>query len=493
MNMDRTDQLIQIAIALTGTQDISVLLDRILMEAMDITHCDGGTVYILENQQLVFHNMVTRSRGIHLIRDGRDMLLPPVPMTKTHVCACSALEHKLINIPDVYEAGDYNFTGTRNYDQMNHYRTQSMLVVPMEDEKQRTIGVLQLINAMDESGAVIPFSQTYEKLFLAMGSLAAVSLRNTLLQEAVLNIMHSFVGVMVDAIDARSPYNANHTRSMVRYAEKFLQWLDADDHGFRIAPEYHDAFLMSVWLHDIGKLIIPLHIMDKPTRLGAHRESLMYRIEVARLMERLKAYENVQTAEGIPTMTREELEKASALILQADDAPYLDDGQMAALQALCDKKVLDAQGQAIPLLDDYAREALHIRKGSLTEWERQEMERHVVYTRRLLSHMQFSDVYTAVPAWAGAHHELLNGTGYPDHLRDEQIPKEVRLLTILDIYDALTAEDRPYKPALSPQQAFRVLAGMRDEGKLDSEMLQLFYESRAWERDGDIQSGGKES
>ncbi len=475
------DRLIQIAISLSAEKDIAALLDRILTEAMDFTGCDGGTVYIREGDHLIFHNVVTRSKGVHLIRRGEENILPPVPLNPAHVCACSALERRLINIPDVYETDQYDFSGPRRYDSMNGYRTTSMLVVPMENENGGNIGVLQLINAQDAAGNIVPFRPQDESIIAALGSLAAVSLNNNLLQKAVYDMLHSFVTVMVDAVDARSPYNANHTRSMVDYAKRFIAWLNAGDHGWRFADEEIDPFLMSVWLHDIGKLVIPLEIMDKPTRLGSREERVMARIEVARLMERLRRAEHPEHA----AETREAerlLAEAEQTLRAANTAGFLTDETMEKLEALGRMRCLAADGSRIPLLTPEELEAITVRRGTLTAGERAEMERHVVYTDRLLENMKFSGNYEPVPAWAGAHHEFLNGSGYPDHRTKESLPKEVRLLTILDIYDALTADDRPYKPPMTAERAFAVLESMCDEGKLDRDILALFRESGAWQR-----------
>ncbi len=475
------DRLIQIAIALSAEKDLSRLLDRILTEAIDITHCDAGTVYIREENELVFHNMITRSKSLHIIRRVAADMPPPVPLSRTHVCACCALEGKLINIPDVYLNSEYNFAGTRSYDELNGYSTRSMLVVPMQDDQGRCIGVLQLLNALDGQGRLIPFSPETESVIQALGSLAAVSLNNRLLQQAVSDILHSFVTAMVAAIDARSPYNANHSRSMVRYATRFIDWLDAGDHGWRISEEEKDPLLMSLWLHDVGKLIIPLEIMDKPTRLGALEGPIMNRIQVAQLMERLRALEHPEQAEDAARQYQA-LAEARETLRAANTASFLTDDMINRLQAIGEMRCLTAEGKTISLLSPEEKAAAMVQKGTLTARERQEMDRHVVYTRQLLDNVKFSGIYEHVPDWAARHHELLDGTGYPNHLTGNQLSREVRLLTILDIYDALTAEDRPYKPPIPPDQAFGIMESMRDKGKLDGEILSLFKESGAWKK-----------
>ena len=349
MNPFSADQLLQITIALSAEKDISLLLDRILTAAIDLTRCDAGTIYIREGDQLVFHNMITRSKGLHMIRGRDGTMPPPVPLTRTHVCACSALEKKLINIADVYQDSVYNFAGTRHYDELNDYHTQSMLVVPMEDDRNRCIGVLQLINALDEEGWTVPFVPETESVIRALGSQAAVCLNNTLLQQAVSDILHSFVRTMVDVIDARSPYNANHTRSMARYAEKFIAWLNSRGLAWQISEEEKDPLLMSVWLHDVGKLVVPLEIMDKTTRLGASEKPLVAQIREARLAERLRALECPDQAEESGKQ-QQALTEALETILEANTAPFLSDEMLARLEAIRSLTCLTAEGERIPLL-----------------------------------------------------------------------------------------------------------------------------------------------
>jgi len=477
------DSLIEIAIALSAEKRIDALLGRILDEAMGITNCDGGTVYIRNGDFLMFHNVVTLSKNYRMVqKEGEKNILPPVPLSRMHVCACAAMDGESFNIPDVYMSERFDFSGAQKYDSLNGYRTRSMLVIPMEDDKGNNIGVLQLINAMDARGNVIPFDPSLETIISALASLASVSLNNNLLSKAVLDILHSLVEVMVDAIDARTPYNANHTRSMVRYAKRFIEWLDATDNELKFKEEETDPFLMSVWLHDIGKLVVPLEIMDKPTRLGGREREIMHRIETAILMERIRGLSNPSEAEDAAEKT-EELIGMRETIKTANTAGFLPDETVEKLKAIADTYVLASDGSSIKLLDPEETEMITVRKGTLTTSERAEMERHAVYTERFLSKIKFRENYADVPKWASGHHEFLNGTGYPHALSASELPKQTRIITILDIYDALTAEDRPYKPPMTPEKAFGILQSMCDEGKLDGRLLSLFRESGAWRRE----------
>lgn len=475
-----TEKLLDIGIALSSEKDDDTLLETILTAAMDITSCDAGTLYIRSGDTLVFRIMVTRSLGI--FRGGRrgPIELPPVQMTRANICSCAALENRLINIADVYEDELFDFSGPRRYDAMTGYRTRSMLVVPMENDDGEVIGVLQLLNAQDENGASIPFDPYYEQVIRSLASQAAICLANMNYAAEIIELLDSFVRVTSTAIDARSPYNANHTRNMVRYGGRFLDWLEQNGSDWHFTGPERRQFLMSVWLHDVGKLVTPLEIMDKDSRLGPKLELVEHRFETIGLLERIALLEG-RTDRAEFDRQQDELAAARALVQETNAAGLLTDEQVAALQALEAKTYLDEDGAARHFLAADELHSLSVRKGTLTPEERLIMESHVVMTARMLGEMKFSRDCEMVPVWASEHHEYLDGSGYPKNLSDGAIPREVRLLTILDIFDALTARDRPYKPPMPTDRALSILDSMAQAGQLDGGILKLFEESHAWE------------
>ncbi|MCR5688479.1 MAG: GAF domain-containing protein [Lachnospiraceae bacterium] len=475
------DSLIKIALDLSAEKNFNVLMQKILSEAMRICRCDAGTVYIAEKDHLDFYTVCTRSKGILLGKSDNADLMPPVPLDRRHVCACAVMDNRKINIPDIYSSKEYDFAGAQRYDSMNGYKTVSMLVIPMEDEKGKVIGVLQLINALDEEGRIIPFDKCYETIVSALASLAAVSINNHRLAETVTGILHSFVSVMVDAIDTRSSYNANHTRSMAKYAKKFVNWLNSTDNTWKFEEEKKDPFFMSVWLHDIGKLLVPLEVLDKPDRLGRLRDGIKSKLEMTKLSCELQKAQDPGSAEKYSAKV-DALNKAWDLIDSANRASFVDDATIHELEECAGIPCITAYGKSEPLLNSDELDAITVQKGTLTASEREKVEEHVSYTARMLGSMSFTGVYESVPVWAGSHHEFLNGTGYPNHLTADEIPKETRLITIIDIYDALTAEDRPYKPPVPTEKAFEILEDMGREGRIDTEILALFKESGAWRK-----------
>ena len=473
------DQLIGIAIALSAEKDTSKVLDMILQVAMQISHCDAGTVYVVEEDHLNFHNSYTYAKGFDEDSSAKKNTMPPVPLSRDYISACAVLDRKKINIQDVYTNTEYNFSGAMKYDKISGYRTKSMLVIPMEDDRGDIIGVLQLINAQNEDGEVVEFPSDHEDIIAALASLGAVILTNRKLSEQILETLHSFVKVMVEAIETRSAYNANHTKNMVKYAGKFLDYIGEIHDERTLTEEERDSYLMSVWLHDIGKLVIPLEIMDKPTRLGDLEKDIRNRVKIACLQEEilgLKGEKPTEEAQG----QIQRITDAWNLIEESNGKGFLPDEVLDNLKAAATIQVRDDEGKEISLLTEKELEAITIRKGTLTDEERNTMQSHVVYTAKMLKKMTFKGLYANIPGWSGGHHEFLDGSGYPNHLTAKDIPKEVRLLTIIDVYDALTAEDRPYKPPMPPEKAFGILDSMVQEGKLDGEILQMFKDSKAW-------------
>lgn len=465
------DRIFDLGIALSAEKDSANLFGRILNEAIDLTESDAGTIYILEDNKLLFNYMITRSKGVDQSADRGEITIPPVPLGREHVAACCALDKELINIADVYENAEYDFSGAQKYDKLNNYRTKSMLVVPMLDETDDCIGVLQLINAKAADGTV-PYNGDDENVIRALASFAAVSLNNKMMAEEINDLLHSFVTVMVGAIDTRSPYNANHTKSMVKYGERFVQWLDDNKSEYRIKDKDKDPFLMSIWLHDIGKLLIPLEVMDKATRLGERLEKVDTRLTIAILMERIN---------GTPDKI-EKIEEARALIHEINNSGFLPDDKYDSIMEVAKMKCQDENGNMIKLLTDDEVAALTIKRGTLTDDERKIMENHVVYTNKMLSGMKFSGRYKNVVGVASSHHELIDGSGYPNHDCGDDVSKQTRILTILDVFDALTAEDRPYKPPMPIDKAFAILDDMAANNKIDKTILELFKESKAWEK-----------
>jgi HD-GYP domain-containing protein (c-di-GMP phosphodiesterase class II) len=319
----------------------------------------------------------------------------------------------------------------------------------------------------------------------SLASQAAITIQNVRYIKEIQELFQSFVRVMSSAIDQRTPYNANHSRRMAECCGRFVDFLNAQAEEAGQEPpfsaQHREELVMSVWLHDVGKVVTPLEVMDKAKRLSPLQEArLQNRILDVWLTKRIDCLEGRITQEELEAVRRETGEAAEH-IARINGAGFLPDEELAWLEELRGRTYTD-RGQERPWITDEEYAMLSIRKGTLSPEERKIMEDHVVVTDTLLSQIHFSKELSHVREWAAAHHELLDGSGYPGRRKGEDIPQEVRIITILDIFDALVADDRPYKPGMPVPRALSILETMADkEGKLDPALTRLFVQSRCWE------------
>lgn len=478
--------VLEVGVLLSSERDLNRLLEKILSSVMELAHCDAGTLYLRDGDFLRFKIMRNDTLNTYSGGDGKEPDLPPVPLRRENVCALALLEDRTINIEDVYGCQEYDFSGPIRYDKITGYHTQSMLVVPMRNREGEKLGVLQLINALDARKNVCAFPQEMELVLESLASQAAITIQNVYYIQQINELFRSFVRVMSSAVDERTPYNGSHTRHMVLYGSRFLDYLNAradrEQSRLRFSPEKKEELLMSVWLHDIGKMVTPLEVMNKMHRLlpGQHRDFL-HRMEIIRLRGEIARLSGQISAQEEKELN-DQVDKAKELVEQANGAGFITDQQLEELTLLAGRTYTDGDKTKKPWLLPEEFQMLSIRRGTLSPQERKIMEEHVVITDKLLSQIQFSDEFSHVREWAASHHELLNGSGYPKKLSGEEIPVEVRIITILDVFDALVADDRPYKPGMPIEKALSILSSMaQKEGKLDEELTRLFIESRCWE------------
>lgn len=485
MNQTDVKKILEMGILLSSEQDLNRLLEYIFQCMMDLAHCDAGSLYLLNGDELHFRIMRNNTLGTY--SNGNEVPpLPPVPLRKENVCAFSLLENRIIRISDVKNCREYDFSGPNRYDGMTGYNTRSMLVAPMRSREGEPIGVIQLLNAMDSDGNICEFPEELALVVGSVASQAAITIQNVRYLKEIKELFRSFVQVMSSAVDERTPYNGSHTRHMVEYCDRFLDYLNeqaaksGEEEPF--PPARREELLMSIWLHDIGKLVTPLEVMNKSARLmPEQRSNFLHRMEIVRLrgeVDFLSGRISADERDDILRRTRE----AAELIDSINGVGDLPDERLAELDALAALTYNDENGQPQPWLTPEEYSMLSIRKGTLSEEEREIMEEHVSITGKLLSQIHFPRHLANVPLWATAHHEFLNGSGYPNRQKGEEIPYETRIITILDVFDALVADDRPYKPGMPVDTALSILQDMAErEGKLDPELTKLFCQSNCWE------------
>ena len=424
-----------------------------------------------KNEEIIYDNILENiSDGLILVKlDGTICMINNSAQDILNRKADDILGKKLAELMMEDEENDDFFECILDAVYTKELKTDIIAYNNNGEKKRLRIVCSMLMDGTEKVALIVMFSDLTE--------LITLSERNQILNKKLREFIDRFVQVMIGAIEARTPYNANHTKSMVAYAERFLEWLKSK--GLRKVDDTKSPFLSSVWLHDIGKLIVPRSVMDKATRLGEKESDVRHRIEVAILNEKIRELQDPSIqAEAEENIRR--LKEADELVVSVNNAGFLDDETLEKVKNLKSVSCLNSNGEKVPLLSDYEYDALSVRRGTLTSEERKIIESHVVHTRKMLEQMGFEAEFGDVAKWAGSHHEYLDGSGYPDKLKADNIAWESRILTIIDIYDSLTADDRPYKPSMSPEKAFKILFSMRDEGKLDGEILQEFYDSKAW-------------
>ena len=472
-------KILNIGINLSTGRDRNEILASILESGMEVTNCDASTLYLYENDKLTFKIMKTLSMGISRGVGGEAIDMPPVAMKEENVCAYTAIHREIVNIPDVYDSDRFDFSGPKQYDSLTGYHTKSQLVIPLENNENELIGVLQLINAMDKEGNVIPFDKQFDIIIRSLGSMAAIELTNLTYMEELKAQLYSFVEALTTVLDERSPYNASHTRNVAKYSQILADYI-SELHQKGQSEEFFDQnrkekLLLAALLHDIGKIVVPLGVMDKATRLGD---------ELAKVEERFELLESLYEVDMLRGRITEEeyreqiadLKADLAFIHKIDAVGYLDNESYDRVSRISLKKHIKENGKVTKYITDKEKNCLSIRQGTLTVEEREVMKNHVVVTEKILSKVRFNKNFAIVPKWAASHHDFLNGTGYPKHLTAKELDLETRILTVADIYDALTAI-RPYKNAIPDNKSITMLRNMAEEGKVDGQIVEWLSEA----------------
>ena len=507
---EQVDNLIRIGIALSSQQNVDELLEMIVDESRRFTRADAGTLYTVspDGSQLDWRIIQNDSLGTRVGGTSRVEVNPsvykPVPLIAngqvnlSNVSAYAANTGQLVNIPDVYEAEGFDFTGPRLYDKATGYRSRSMLVVPMKRREGEVIGVLQLLNASDGSrGDVVPFSPEFEGLTSSLASQAAVAITNAQLIKELRDLFDAFIRSIASAIDEKSPYTAGHVKRVTDLTMMLAEEVNRSDAACWEHVHFGDAELealrISAWMHDVGKITTPEHIVDKATKLSAiydrvNAVQLRYEVmkrdtEIAAMREKLSLYEG-----GAKALETEEIDRRLRGALQDLDeefgflkrcnrgSEFMDDEDVARLREIGSRPCGEGVGDLTRLTVDEVHN-LSIRKGTLTGEERTVINNHVAVTIKILSQLPFSGQFKRVPEFAGGHHEKLNGRGYPAGLEGDQLPLQARLMAVADVFEALTAPDRPYRKPMLLSGALSILEDSARKGELDERVVQLLVDS----------------
>ncbi|MHB8908265.1 MAG: HD domain-containing phosphohydrolase [Syntrophales bacterium] len=484
-------RLTRIGTALSAERDLDRLFEMIVEEARNFTNADGGTLYIMSDDEKELHFTIVQTETLHVRMGGRGGTITWKPvrlhnadgsLNHGNVSAYAALTGKIVNIPDVYDSEGFDFKGTRYFDSQTGYRSKSMLVVPMKNHHNDIIGVLQLLNARDDSGKnVVSFSHECQEMTESLASQAAVALSNKRLVHELENLMESFIRAIAAAIDEKSPYTGGHVRRVADLTMDIARKINDVTEGPYATVHFTDDEMkelqIAAWLHDVGKITTPEYVVDKATKL----ERIYDGIELLRLRFALSDLQekgrrrpdpsNQESESGRKDGYRRILAEEFRFLSEANRGDQrMSDDMVARVKAIA-TRTCEVDGKQENILTKQEVECLNVRQGTLTDQEREIIKNHVTVTHKILSQLPFPKKLKHVPEYAASHHEALNGTGYPKGIDARQLPLQSRILALADVFEALTASDRPYKRANTLAEAMHILMLLAQDGHIDSDLF----------------------
>ncbi len=490
--LERIERLNAIGVALSAERDPVRLLEQILLGAKALTNADAGSIYsVTDDRQVRFEIVRTASLGLQF---GGSSATPvpfaPIPLygadgqPNSHsVVAHCVLSGAPVNIPDAYHADGFDFSGTRAFDANTGYHSTSLLTVPMRNHDGVIVGVLQLLNAQNADGEVVPFSTPDQRLVESLASQAATALTKRELIEGMRELFEAFIRLIATAIDEKSPYTADHCR---RVPELTLLLADAAAHatsgplaGFSMSAADRYELSIAAWLHDCGKITTPEAVMDKATklsRIGDRIELVALRFELAKRETRIAVLEARMTI-GEAQSCDAQIDDDLIFLRRANTgSERMADADIARVNTIATRRLADGS----PLLTDDEVRNLTIVKGTLLPEERAVINHHIVATIKMLESLPYPRHLRRVPEFAGGHHERMDGRGYPKGLKRAQMSVQARIMGIADIFEALTAGDRPYKRAMTLREALDILGKMSLDGHIDPDLFQVFVGAGVW-------------
>jgi len=510
--LHRLKELNEIGIALSQQRDLNSLLETILVAAKRITNADAGTLYLYEPEQQVLRFEILRNDTLKTAMGGTsgvpisfypirlydDAGIPNHAMVVSH----SALSGETVNIPDAYMAQGFDFSGTKGFDAKTGYRSRSFLTVPMRNHEDEVIGVLQLINAQDrESGEIVQFSADDQQLLESLASQAAIALTNRRLIVQLEELFEAFIQLINTAIDDKSPYTGGHCARVPALTMMLAEAVNRTERGplkgFVMTDQDRRELKIAGLLHDCGKITTPVHVVDKATKLqtlfdriqllDTRFEVLKRDAEIAMLSRRQKTADRGQSSVEDAAIRAE----YDARIRQLDDdreflrhcnvgSEAMSDEEQQRVRQIANYQWLGVDGKTGNFLSDDEVENLNIRSGTLTAAEREIINHHIEVTIKMLESLPWPKHLKNVPEYAGGHHERMDGKGYPRGLTREQMSVQARVMGIADIFEALTAKDRPYKKGKTLTESLSILGKFKLGGHVDPDLFDVFIREKVY-------------
>ncbi|MDP6033423.1 MAG: HD domain-containing phosphohydrolase [Candidatus Marinimicrobia bacterium] len=507
--------LANIGLALSKEKDMNKLLEMILIEAKRIANSDGGTLYMMtDDNRLRFEILMTDSLDFHMGgTSGKDIPFYPVKLytdegepNNAMIAAYVGLTGETVNIKDAYKAKGFDFTGTKMFDEKTGYRSKSFLTVPLKNHEDEIIGVLQLLNAQDsKTKKIIPFTPDVQDMVEALASQAAVAITNKNLIKDLENLFESFIKLIASAIDAKSPYTGGHCERVpeitILLANAVQETKDGPFADVTFTDKEMYELKIAAWLHDCGKVATPEFVVDKSTKLETiydrvHEVETRFGVlrrdeEIKRLKKELKIERDKSLSVDDRENKIKELKKSFRKTMNTlkSDLEFVQESNVGGEFMSGDKKDRvykianyrwKPNGKMERFLSEDEIYNLTIPKGTLTPEERKVINDHIVVTINMLEELPYPKHLQNVPEFAGGHHEKLDGTGYPKGLVKDEMTVQARIMAIADIFEALTARDRPYKKGKTLSQAMRILGFMKNDAHIDVDLFDIFVKEKIY-------------
>ena len=507
--------LANIGLALSKEKDMDKLLEMILLEAKRIANSDGGTLYMMtDNQRLKFEIIMTDSLNFHMGgTSGEDIPFYPVKLytdegeeNKSMIAAYVALTGETVNLPDAYKAKGFDFSGTKMFDEKTGYRSKSFLTVPLKNHEDEIIGVLQLLNAQTEKEKkIISFGADVQQMVEALASQAAVAITNKNLIRDLEALFESFIKLIASAIDAKSPYTGGHCARVpeitILLAEAVAATRDGPFADIVFSDKEMYELKIAAWLHDCGKVATPEFVVDKSTKLETiydrvnevetrfaviKRDEEIKKLKKELKIEKDRSLSSIEKAEKIDHLTKGYRKRVRIL---KKDLDFIKESNIGGEFMSGDKKervheIANYKWKPNGKIENFLSENevynLTIPRGTLTPEERKVINDHIVVTIKMLEELPYPKHLQNVPEFAGGHHETLDGTGYPKGLTKDEMSVQARIMAIADIFEALTARDRPYKKGKTLSQAMRILGFMKNDAHIDADLFEIFVKEKIY-------------
>jgi len=503
------EHLLNISIQLSKEKDTALLMEKILLAAVEVSNADAGSIYLVNaEQELEFRTIYNKSMKLHLGGSSNSAIsFPNIPLfidqqpNSTAIVAHAANTGEVSNIEDVYATPPFGFSTAREMDSRTGYRTKSMLTFPLKDHTDDIIGVIQLINAM-QGAEVVSFSKTIEQQLLSFASLGAIALTNKALTSNMEQLFESFAKTIAAAIDAKSSHTGGHCKRVpeltLMIADAVSDYNEGPLASFKLSPEDRYQLNIAGWLHDCGKIATPDHVMEKSKKLETIFDRIHYitaKFEIvkrdidlkfqAAMITALKANEviRIEQLERERVMAQKQLKLDNAFLQKINvGGEFLTDVQERNIQAIAARYQVVIENEQQALLSEDEVINLSIKRGTLNNKERKVIQKHMDVTLDILEALPFPKHLANVAEYALGHHETMDGKGYPRGLVKEQMSVPARLMALADIFEALSAADRPYKSAKPVSECLKIMSNMAKNKHIDVDIFTIFVRSKVYEK-----------